>query len=435
MLSEMHAHTSEHSNCSRVRALALIRLLHARGFKGLMFTDHHYLWQPEEIREIRRNSGVPEDFFVFSGQEVSTRDMGDVLVYGADRSVPRGSSLPEIRTLYPEAALVLAHPYRNGKNPAPGDLLSPLIDAVEIFNSNHTVSENSRGLKDWRRHKFTAIGGTDTHGVSYAGTYPTVFDHPVESVTALAEAVKKGRCRPFLKKLPKNDALLQVAEISGSGAASPRDRIVIKSTEGTGHWKSAERAYRIMEVLYQSGFDSGRYRVPRPIDRDEESMTLMEQALDGRTLYEATLNSDLEDARHYVQLAALWLASLHNSRLQISPQEIEGAAIEGLVAQHLRAWNAYGGDRSTLFFWRTKSGNEVDFVIYGENVFCALEVKNTARVNAKMLQGLLAFKEDYPEAQILFLYRGKEHLKMKEVLCLPVEEFLMNLRPDKPLWG
>jgi len=164
-------------------------------------------------------------------------------------------------------------------------------------------------------------------------------------------------------------------------------------------------------------------------------MTLMEQELDGRTLYEATLNSDLEDARHYVQLAALWLASLHNSRLQISPQEIEGAAIEGLVAQHLRAWNAYGGDRSTLFFWCTKSGNEVDFVIYGENVFCALEVKNTARVNAKMLQGLLAFKEDYPEAQILFLYRGKEHLKMKEVLCLPVEEFLMNLRPDKPLWG
>jgi thiamine kinase-like enzyme len=34
-----------------------------------------------------------------------------------------------------------------------------------------------------------------------------------------------------------------------------------------------------------------------------------------------TLNSDLEDARHYVQLAALWLARLHNSRLQITPQE------------------------------------------------------------------------------------------------------------------
>jgi predicted AAA+ superfamily ATPase len=118
-----------------------------------------------------------------------------------------------------------------------------------------------------------------------------------------------------------------------------------------------------------------------------------------------------------------------------SPQEIEGAALEGLVAQHLRAWNAYSGERSMLYFWRTKSGNEVDFVVYGENVFYALEVKNTTRVKPKMLQGVLAFKEDYPEAQILFLYRGKERIKIGGVLCLPVQEFLLNLEPDKPLWG
>jgi len=87
------------------------------------------------------------------------------------------------------------------------------------------------------------------------------------------------------------------------------------------------------------------------------------------------------------------------------------------------------------FFWRTKSGNEVDFVIYGENVFCALEVKSAAKVNPKMLHGLLAFKEDYPEAQLLFLYRGRERLKIKGVMCVPVQEFLMNLKPEKPLWG
>ncbi len=28
-----------------------------------------------------------------------------------------------------------------------------------------------------------------------------------------------------------------------------------------------------------------------------------------------------------------------------SPQEMEGGALEGLVAQHLRAWNEYGGGR------------------------------------------------------------------------------------------
>jgi len=321
MLIEMHAHTSEHSNCSNVRAVDLIRRLHAKGFDGLVITDHHYLWEPEEIREVKRNSAVPDTFLVFSGQEVSTRDTGDVLVYGADSTIAPGSSLPEIRTRYPEAALVLAHPYRNGRSPAPDHLLNPHVDAVEIFNSNHTVSENSRGLKDWRRHKFTAIGGTDTHGASYAGTYPTVFDHPLESMTALAEALKKGRCHPFLKRLPKNGALLQVAEIMGGGVPASQERIVIKSADGSDHWKAAERAYRIMETLYDNGFHSGRYRVPRPIDRDEQSMTLMEEELDGRSLHEAILTSDLQQARFYVQLAALWLARLHNSRLQLTAQE------------------------------------------------------------------------------------------------------------------
>ena len=114
-----------------------------------------------------------------------------------------------------------------------------------------------------------------------------------------------------------------------------------------------------------------------------------------------------------------------------SPQEIDGAAIEGLVAQHLRAWNYYSGGSCNLYFWRTKSGNEVDFVVYGKDTFCAIEVKNTIRIQSKMLKGLIAFKEDYPEAQACLLYRGKERLKIKDILCMPCEEFLMNLKPDK----
>lgn len=116
-----------------------------------------------------------------------------------------------------------------------------------------------------------------------------------------------------------------------------------------------------------------------------------------------------------------------------APQEIEGAALEGLVAQHLRAWNSYSGDMSELYFWRTKSGNEVDFISYGKDTFCAIEVKNTSRVHGKMLGGLLAFREDYPEAKTCLLYRGKERLKVKGILCLPVGEFLIKLQPDKPI--
>ncbi len=118
-----------------------------------------------------------------------------------------------------------------------------------------------------------------------------------------------------------------------------------------------------------------------------------------------------------------------------SPSEIDGAGLEGLVAQHLRAWIAYSGRDCGLYYWRTKSGVEVDFVLYGEETFGAIEVKNAARVHPKMLKNLSAFREDYPEAQTLLLYRGKERLLINNILCLPCEEFLLGLTPGKPCFA
>ena len=105
------------------------------------------------------------------------------------------------------------------------------------------------------------------------------------------------------------------------------------------------------------------------------------------------------------------------------PNEIDGHALEGLVAEHLRAWNEYGGGKFTLSFWRTRSGTEVDFIVYGANGFWALEVKNSTRVRDDELRGLNAFLDDYPEAGALYLYRGNEKLKRGRVLCLPCEDF------------
>ena len=116
-----------------------------------------------------------------------------------------------------------------------------------------------------------------------------------------------------------------------------------------------------------------------------------------------------------------------------SPQEIGGGALEGLIAQHLRAWNAYSGDKHKIYFWRTKSGNEVDFIVYGPKELWAIETKNSKSIHHKEFSGLLAFKQDYPETQPLLVYRGKEKIKIKGILCVPCEEFLKNLLPGKAL--
>ena len=114
-------------------------------------------------------------------------------------------------------------------------------------------------------------------------------------------------------------------------------------------------------------------------------------------------------------------------------EEIEGQAIEGLVAQHLRAWAAYSRGKRELFYWRTRSGVEVDFVVYAPEGIWALEVKNARKIHPVDLRGLRSFKEEYPNSKALFLYRGKERIVKERILCLPCVEFIRELRPDRLL--
>ena len=113
--------------------------------------------------------------------------------------------------------------------------------------------------------------------------------------------------------------------------------------------------------------------------------------------------------------------------------EIDGGAFEGLVAQHLRAWIAYSKTNCGLYYWRTRAGVEVDFILYGEGGFWAVEVKNTATVRSQDLRALQSFHEDYPEGERIFVYRGDQRLLIDGILCVPAEEFLVGLRPGRGL--
>lgn len=324
MVLEMHCHTAEHSICSHIDAASLAQRVFDKGLEGIVITDHNYLWMPEELSELRRRTAVPNFFVILAGQEVSTSDAGHVLVYGADRTIPERTSLSRIRREFPRAAIVWSHPYRDGHIPLPEHLLDPRLDAVEIFGSNHTVSELSRGLNDWHRYKFIAIGGTDTHSFSYAGMYPTIFDHPVATIEDLVAELKAGRCRPFFKEIPKSGATnTRVLEltIGTKGENNEREKLVLKAHENPESWKSGARTFHVMEHLARHGFRTGRFRVPKPLGQDREHLVLIEEGVRGRSLFDRLVRADIEHSLFYVRLAAQWLAKLHNSRLHITPPE------------------------------------------------------------------------------------------------------------------
>jgi predicted AAA+ superfamily ATPase len=96
------------------------------------------------------------------------------------------------------------------------------------------------------------------------------------------------------------------------------------------------------------------------------------------------------------------------------PQEIQGAALEGLIAQHLKAWYAYTLEKHVPSFWRTRSGVEVDFIVYGALGFWAIEVKNSSYVRSQDLKSLESFTQDYPDTFAIFFVPRKRNCKTKE---------------------
>ncbi len=108
------------------------------------------------------------------------------------------------------------------------------------------------------------------------------------------------------------------------------------------------------------------------------------------------------------------------------PEEIEGAALETLVFQELRAHVAYRGLDLDLYTWRTSSGREVDFVAYGGDGFHAIEVKRSRTIRPADLRGLRAFLDDYPMARAVLLYGGDRRENRNGIELLPIGQALAD---------
>jgi predicted AAA+ superfamily ATPase len=109
------------------------------------------------------------------------------------------------------------------------------------------------------------------------------------------------------------------------------------------------------------------------------------------------------------------------------PEQIDGAALETLLLQELRANISNFNLKYDVYFWRTTYGTEVDFVLYGEDGFIAIEIKRKRNITCKDLSGLKSFNKDYPSAKRYVFCGVSEKRFIDNIEIWPVEHALRNL--------
>jgi predicted AAA+ superfamily ATPase len=98
-----------------------------------------------------------------------------------------------------------------------------------------------------------------------------------------------------------------------------------------------------------------------------------------------------------------------------------GSFFENLVFHHLRVLASLMTPPARLFYWRTRTDKEVDFVFEHGRKILAIEVKLSAKAGFGDVKNLRFFLEEYPEAVGgLLLYNGREIRRVGEkILAVP----------------
>jgi len=103
-----------------------------------------------------------------------------------------------------------------------------------------------------------------------------------------------------------------------------------------------------------------------------------------------------------------------------------GKAIEHFILMELAAHAGYTELDYRIRFWRTKSGQEVDFVLGDGEV--AIEVKGSSRIDRTDLKGLKAFAEDHkPKHSYVVCTEDRARLTDNGIRVLPWRQFLDQL--------
>jgi predicted AAA+ superfamily ATPase len=102
-----------------------------------------------------------------------------------------------------------------------------------------------------------------------------------------------------------------------------------------------------------------------------------------------------------------------------------GRALEHFIFMEIAAHSSYSELNYDIHYWRTKSGNEVDFILGGGEV--AVEIKGQSRVDNRALRPLSAFMDEYKPKKALVVCNEGEERVVGGIKILPWQRFLEEL--------
>jgi len=208
---DIHAHTSETSNCGLIQGSELVKMYSSAGYSGVVITDHYYSGFFERLGSLDWDrkvelwltgwhnallEGNKLGFTVMLGMEITfPENLNDYLVYGIDKDCLLENKelyklgIKEFLKLALQKGLFIsqAHPFRTFMKPMPPEL----IDAVEVYNGNRRHdSRNHRAFEYAQKNGLFMLSGSDFHQDEDLARGGIITSKPLESSAYIERALQ-----------------------------------------------------------------------------------------------------------------------------------------------------------------------------------------------------------------------------------------------------
>jgi PHP-associated/PHP domain len=227
---DLHMHTDHSYDCA-TPVEVLLAEARARGLGAIAVTDHNEISGALEARA--KANGIK----VIVGEEVKTKEQGEVIGLFIEEKIPRGMTLQEtIDEIKRQGGIVyVPHPFdRMHSVPDYEHLLTVIddVDAIEVFNPRIAISEfNEEAVRFAAKYRIPAGAGSDAHvpqGLGSVRIRMRDFNGPDEFLESLRDAdiIRNPASLLFVQALK----FLQTKAMPGAARRASRERRVRRAT-------------------------------------------------------------------------------------------------------------------------------------------------------------------------------------------------------------